>query len=272
MRRLWNVISVVAVVNLAAVVGVVAWLASTGRLTRDTADGIRALLAAPASDGSLLVGSGRAVQEEARDVTPITEQLTASDRLAQQTAMNMRRLREESEQLARRLGENESELQAREAAFAAERQRWLEATAEEREQATADQFRKAVKTLESVPPKQAKEWILALCAAGKVEQAVAYLDAMSAYKSAGVFKAFKGDEENKVATDLLERLRRRAPAGGAAGDSDPATADSTAPSTLSNTALHAAGSAPNATATPAAGSRPVANAGAEVDRPGSARR
>ena len=61
--------------------------------------------------------------------------------------------------------------------------------------------------LEGLPPKQAKDWILELVGSGKIEQAVKYLDAMSATKSANLLKSFKTAAETKSATDLVERLR-----------------------------------------------------------------
>jgi hypothetical protein len=62
--------------------------------------------------------------------------------------------------------------------------------------------------LEAAPAKQSKDWMLELVRTGREDQAVAYLDAMNPAKSAGLLKAFKGEGEAKVATDLLERLRQ----------------------------------------------------------------
>ena len=72
---------------------------------------------------------------------------------------------------------------------------------------TDEQFRKAVKSLESLPPKQAREVVLELVRTNRMDTAVAYLDAMSSSKASNLLKSFKSEDETKVATELLERLR-----------------------------------------------------------------
>lgn len=259
MKTLWKLVSIIAVVNLLAILSTGAWLMMSGRLDRERLDAVKALLASPTS-AAKDESKAETPAEELRDTTPTGVRISAQDRASRQVTMNLRRLHDEREQLARGLVDEESTLARRTQELAAERKAWDDLTAQAKEQANDGQFRKAVRMLESVPPKQAKEWLLALCAQGQIEQAVAYLDAMSAFKSSNVMKTFKGDAETKLATDLLERLRQRAQAS-------PATATDS-------------GQAPNATSdartSPARGnepaqSRPIANAGAEIDaqRPGT---
>ena len=69
------------------------------------------------------------------------------------------------------------------------------------------QFAKVVRQLESVPPKQAKQIMLNLIGTGRADQAVAYLDAMSARPAAKLLREFKTDRETELATELLEQLR-----------------------------------------------------------------
>ena len=69
------------------------------------------------------------------------------------------------------------------------------------------QLAKAVKLLESLPPKQAKQKIVELVNTGKMDQAVDYLNAMNTRAAGKVIREFKTAEENKLATELLERLR-----------------------------------------------------------------
>ncbi|MBL9147459.1 MAG: hypothetical protein JNM94_02070 [Phycisphaerae bacterium] len=262
MKKLWSLVSVIAVVNLTVVVGLLAWLGATGRLSRDSIDRVREALRAPGADQPAEVPAP--TEEETRDVTPTTARLTAADRVAQQHAILNRRLNDEREQIARDLAAQESDLKTREDAFASERSAWESATDGARAAATEEQFRKAVKLLESVPPKQGKEWILSLYREGKIDQAVTYLDAMSSFKRSNLLKVFKGEEENKVATDLLERLRMRTPMSGvananSAGESSPNAAGprSNSPSTAAPAAGAANGNA--------GASRPVANTGAALD-------
>jgi hypothetical protein len=65
----------------------------------------------------------------------------------------------------------------------------------------------AVRQYEQVPPKQGKRMIMELVVMGQVEQAVAYLDAMNVRAAGKILKEFKTDEEIKLATELLEKLR-----------------------------------------------------------------
>ncbi len=216
MKTLWNLISIIAVVNLLAVLSTAGWLVASGRLDRERWLEVRELLAQ--RDGAPPAAEADApAEEESGDVVATTARIDARQRLAQQTSMSLRRLLDEKDQLDRVLEERRQQLEASKAAFEAERKQWDEATAQLRSARTDEQFKKTVKLLESVPPKQAKEMILALVAESKTDQAVGYIDAMSPYKASGVLKAFKGEDENKVATDLLERLRQRANGARSAG-------------------------------------------------------
>ncbi|MDZ4830707.1 MAG: hypothetical protein SGJ09_10985 [Phycisphaerae bacterium] len=262
MKTMWKLASIFAVVNLLALLGAGAWLMMTGRLDRERFDAVKVLLAAPMS-AAKPEAKAETIAEELRDTTATGVRISAQDRANRQVTMNLRRLHDEREQLARGLVDEESTLARRTQELAAEKKAWDDLTLQAKEQANDGQFRKAVKMLESVPPKQAKEWLLALCAQGHIEQAVAYLDAMTAFKSSGVMKTFKGDAETKLATDLLERLRQRAQAS-------PATADD------SGQAPNAPSDAPTSPArgSESAQSKPIANAGAEIDaqRPGTRER
>jgi hypothetical protein len=281
MKTLWNLLSIIAVVNLLAVLGVGGWMVGTGRLDRERA---RALLTRPADPGE----PPASIEADPELAIPTSVRIEAQDRVLRQEAAAIRRMRDEREQLDRALDSRRSELVAREEALTSARSQWEAATAGARAARTDEQFRKSVRLLEGVPPKQAKEWLLELVRGGQIDQAVSYLDAMSAFKAASVLKAFKGEEETKVATDLLERVRRRAlvpPAAQASapenrtdgtsagipsgpGNQPPKPADasrSAAASAAGNAAPAAAGGSPART------DAPVANRGAEIERPGGGR-
>src|SRR5262249_35869645 len=133
--------------------------------------------------------------DDARDTTPTTVRITSQDRVNRQIAQNLARLNDETEQLNHGLDKREMGLEQRENKLSDERKAWDEATKEARDQSNAEQFRSAVKILESVPPKQAKEWLLVLTKDGHVDQAVEYLNAMKPFARANVMKTFKGDDE-----------------------------------------------------------------------------
>lgn len=58
-----------------------------------------------------------------------------------------------------------------------------------------------------MPPKLAKQMIQQLVHDQKIEQAVAYLDAMDGRAAKKILSEFKTAEEIDLATELLERLR-----------------------------------------------------------------
>ena len=55
--------------------------------------------------------------------------------------------------------------------------------------------------------RQAKGKLIELVNTGRKDQAVAYLDAMNLRNAGKVLAEFKTAEENKLATELLERIR-----------------------------------------------------------------
>ena len=72
-----------------------------------------------------------------------------------------------------------------------------------------EDFKRAVKTLEQLPARQAKDVVQQMLGQGKLDQAVDYLAAMQLRKSAGVLKAFKSEAEVVQVTRLIEQLRLR---------------------------------------------------------------
>jgi len=75
------------------------------------------------------------------------------------------------------------------------------------------QFQRVVRLLETIPAKQAKENLIALIEGGNTGDAVHYLDAMKQYNAAKVLREFKTDEEQQLATELLQRLKTLGAAG-----------------------------------------------------------
>ena len=79
--------------------------------------------------------------------------------------------------------------------------------------------------MESQQPKQAKTMIVELVGTGKMDQAVAYINAMDDRKRGKLLGAFKSPAEQKLATELLEQLRtfgRPADGSDDAGNADTA--------------------------------------------------
>ncbi len=218
MKTLWRLLSILAIANLIAIAAFVGWLWQTGRMDAQRFELLKTILASSTSEDAARLEEENLIAEEAARVAaegrklleaPFTriEQIAASERFEERAQLAMKTLNDEQARLASEIGEREDAVANREGALDARRAAWEQAIADEKQRETSEQFKKAVKLLEGMPPKQSKEWILELVANGKVEQAVKYLDAMSGTKSANLLKAFKSPAEAKTATDLLERLR-----------------------------------------------------------------
>jgi hypothetical protein len=288
MKKLWNLISIIAFVNLLAILGVGGWLWTSGRMDKEK---LREMLAPPPPPEP--AAQTAAEPEPELDLTPTGVKIEAGDRQMRRQALSLRRLQEEKVQLDRVLDDREAKLAAEKESFSAERSAWEASIAESKSAKTDEQFAKAVKLLESVPPKQGKELILELVDSKRKDEAVAYLDAMSAFKRSNLMKAFKGEEEMKVAAELLEAIRQRTPeprvaAQPGASESPNAAASSAAtpsasaankPAGVSTPAPKPAAPAeggkpsqPTSGAKPAGPERPVANKGAEIDSPSGGER
>jgi hypothetical protein len=73
---------------------------------------------------------------------------------------------------------------------------------------------------ENVKPKQAKEQILQMVAAGEQEEVVAILSAMPIAKRAKIVSEFKTEEETKQFDELLRLIRKGLPETGVIDEAD----------------------------------------------------
>jgi len=248
MSTIGRLIKILALANLLAVLGFVGWLFASGRVDGARLAKVRDIFKPTIAEESAALAEGEAKAAEAEQLAaderklleiPMVraEQIVSAERFQQRAALAVRGLKDEQSRLLEDLSSRERSVTEREDALAKRKTEWTKSIAEEKDRQTKEQFRKAVRLLESAPPKQGKEWILELVRSGREDQAVSYLDAMNPAKSAALLKAFKGEGEAKVATDLLERLRQLGLESeinaGAANDADsavpPADSARTAP-------------------------------------------
>ncbi len=235
MKNAWNTISFLAVVHLLALLMFVGWLWQTDRLDRQRIEDLRALFGptvpearATAESAVLDTQLRRELAEDAalrrNPNRSSAEQIQVVSRTQAESRQSRRRIDDVSQQLLQQLDEATTVLEAERAVLAEDRKAWMQATDGDRPLAVQEQFTKAVKLLESLQPKNAKRKIVELVDSGKTEQAVAYLDAMNLRKAGKILAEFKTDEENKLATELLEKLRTFGVEAGAQSDSSDADA------------------------------------------------
>lgn len=253
-----KLIMVLALANLFAVVGFVGWLFGSGRVNGERLTRVREIFSPTIADEAKVRAEEEqkaaevATKEEERrklleTPMPRTEQIVSSERFEERAVLAVRGLQDEQRRLLDDLSARERGVTGREEALAKRQSEWEKSIQDEKERQTKEQFRKAVRLLEAAPPKQGRDWILELVKSGREEQAVSYLDAMNPAKSAALLKAFKGEGEAKVATDLLERLRKLGLESeiGAGATNDANSADNAANSAR-EPATRPAGAAPSA--------------------------
>ena len=257
-----KLIKILAIAHLLAVVGFIGWLFASGRVNAERLQRVREIFHPTIAQEQALVAETetkaaeqvKLAEEQKRLLEapmPRTEQIVSAERFQQRAALAVRGLQDEQRRLLDDLSSRERGVTEREEALAKRQVDWETSIAEEKERQTKEQFRKAVRLLEAAPPKQGKDWILELVRTNREDQAVSYLDAMNPAKSAALLKAFKGEGEAKVATDLLERLRQlgleseiNAGAPNGANSADPA-ADSARTNPADAAAGRPAGPTPN---------------------------
>jgi hypothetical protein len=223
MKSLWNLVSTLAVINLLAMLLFVGWLWQSGRLNGQRVQAARQLFGTPIEALGDVAGSespgdaataasptGITAASWAESIGPglsSDAQIEFASRMDERARLASRRVAEEQRQLMAQLGARLAELDAAEATFATEKAAWEAAVRDEQARRVDEQFLKAVKQLESVPPKQAKGMLEELVASGAMRQAVSYLDAMDARAARKVMSEFKEPAEIALATQLLEMLR-----------------------------------------------------------------
>ena len=242
MRTAWNIISFLAVVNLLAVAMFIAWMWQTERLDAERVEDLRAMLAITIPEARAAAAladdeAALAAQEEAAvalrqnpgfPAAYQIDKLTSARKVEQRS---VRRIGDVKAQLSRQLELLEAQTGEQRSALEVERKALAGGIGSESERRAADQLKKVVKLLESLPPKQTKKEIMELVAIGKKDQAVIYLNAMSARGQTRVFGEFRTDPEIKLAAELLERIRTLGqPDGQTDAETDSSNANATADS------------------------------------------
>lgn len=246
MKKLWTVISVLALANVLAIAGVLGWLSATDRLSKDRVRMLRETFSRTVSQ------EAQAKSEEAAQVEKTKAETAAAEKLARlpinaadqikgngveadgQLQVILRR-QKEVESLRESLNTQIASIESRERKLNEERAAFESLRKRIAEMEGATQFKSALATLESQKPKDAKAVLGALLASRQHEQVVAYLAKMEEGKRVKVMAEFV-KEDPALAADLLERLRTRGgvnaqSASSAAGLRGQTNADSANPDT-----------------------------------------
>ncbi|MEM6855267.1 MAG: hypothetical protein AAF911_13010 [Planctomycetota bacterium] len=223
MKSLLAAFIILILIHLILAVGFVGWLQASNRLNGERVQQVVDMFKPTVAEVEQLKAEAEAAEAEAqaaRDQLMRLESVakgpqTLEDRLTMNFEADefdlhrLERLNAETQAIRRRLDQDKA-LIAEELAALQARQDAFDELVERRTAAMRDEdFNRAVKTLEQLPPNQAKGMIQQYIAAGKTTDAVDYLAAMQLRKSAGILKAFKSEEEIPTAAMLLDELRNR---------------------------------------------------------------
>lgn len=219
MKRIWMIVSTLAIANVIAIGGLLAWLQTTDRLSKDRIQTIRAMLSvtqaqeeqARISAETEVAEAKKKAQAEARQaVPPVTaaERISEKQLEAEKQLQSVLRQRQELENLRQGLFRQLGDLERREKALADARSAYESERKRIAEMEGTQQFKIALSALENQRPKDAKAVLQALLESRNVDQVVGYLAKMDESKRSKVLAEFVKDEP-AVAADLLERLRTR---------------------------------------------------------------
>lgn len=239
MKTVWNILSFLAVVHLLALAMFVAWLWHSDRLDGDRVQQVREMFSMTIPNARIAVKQAQvrteAELEQRRDQAfgedpPFSSAATIEigSQVTRHTDQEIRRLEDSKKRQLAQLAEAQRVSEEREAESKARVEAWEKAVAADKKRQEDEQFAKAVKLLESQQPKQGKMIIVELVGTGKMDQAVAYINAMDDRKRGKLLGAFKTPIEQKLATELLEQLRTF---GQPADGPDDASNANTAPNT-----------------------------------------
>jgi len=230
-KRVWTVISILAVANLLAFGGLVGWLKTSGRLDKDRMVRLKELFGPTivqekAQRDETDAKSAEATKKAAEDAKSLRPPINAADRLelsAQGEEVRRQQLASLEKQVdllraslardAAEVSRNRDQLTQDQAAFEAMRKRVLE-------QEGSAQFKKTLSTLQDLKAEQAKKALKEMIAMtpaptgsastihSGLDLVVSYLNSMDGRSRVKIVNEFIQDDK-AARPDLLERLRTR---------------------------------------------------------------
>lgn len=227
MKRLWMILSVLAIANVLAFAGFVGWLVKGDRLDKARVEKIRTMLATTISaekasaeeavkQEEVAKTEAAAAERMAQPPVPAAQVIAVSQQAQDLDVQTTLRKQRELEDLRASLLRLQTNLEEREVALTKAREEFEETKKRYAAIEGADQFQAALLTLEGQKAKDAKAVLQALLGSGQTEQVIAYLAKMDEGKRSKVMAEFVKDSP-PVAADLLERLRTRGAGGEAMG-------------------------------------------------------
>jgi len=217
MKSLWTAISIIAVANLLALLGVVGWLKTSDRLDAARLRDVRQLftktVAQVKSEEEQAKATGEVQkkkdeEESKRGSAPASagDKLDMRLVLSQADAVRVEAAKRDVDILRDTLARERRRLDEDRKDFEKTKSSWEKARQDVLAKEQDEQFKKTLGTIESLKPDKAKSTLQELIAKNQKDQVVAYLNAMQDRTRTKVIDEFiKSDP--KLAADLLERVR-----------------------------------------------------------------
>jgi len=237
MKKIWMILSTLAIANVLAIGGFVAWLQATDRLDKERFESVRQMFKVTlaqekqAKTEELMNAAAEATKAaaDAKDALPpetATEKIAEKQLQAEKDLQLVLRKQQELENLRGFLLKQLADLERREGLLTAQRLAFESERKKIAETEGAAQFKTALATLEAQKPKDAKAVLKALIDSKNADQVISYLAKMDEGKRGKVIAEFVKDEP-AVAAELLEKIRTRgltpsaiAAANGVAGSTE----------------------------------------------------
>jgi len=216
-RSLWLILVTIAIANTLGFLIFASFLAATDRLSEDRLVALREIfsdtvtaqrIADERADREREQEEADAEEEAKVGTPPITARARSQymEEIARSAEQRAIRTSREARDRQETLFEWQRDLEKREAAFQEELEAFEERRREIAEREGSEQFAKALKVYESMPPDQAAEVFRELVRDGRDDEVVSFLNAMKPRIAAEVTGEILGEDAGMAAM-LLERLR-----------------------------------------------------------------
>ncbi len=170
MKKLWTILSILAIANLLAMLGFVGYLKATDRLSMDRMRELREKFSATVTqdnakkaqeEAEKKAAEAKAADDAKASRPPLNaeQQLATRVELSQLDQQRLQRLREEIEGLRKTLASERADLDRRQTKFDADQRAFAEQVAQFTQSAGDEQFKKTLGILQSVKAKEAKSML-----------------------------------------------------------------------------------------------------------------
>jgi hypothetical protein len=222
-RSLFAAILLLVTVHVLAAVGLVGWLRYSGRLDRQRVRQVIAIFTPTIAQEQARLeqqeqdtqGSRTAelrlaeLEEIGRGPRTVGDRLTADQQQRELAMRKMERLEDDIRALTRNLELTRKSVATEREALDMDRKAFDEFRQEEQARRQSENFQAAVRTYQSLKPKQAKAMLQVLLTTGRQGDVVDYLAAMQLRSRTAILNEFRGDVEAAQAAMLVQQLRDR---------------------------------------------------------------